>query len=347
MPEFPNKLILPLNLFEDRKTRRLFTPGSSIPVVSPPNNGIELGAWLNWAIEIGIININNVYEVADLTARNNIEEPAQGDVAIIADADGLTSPGLSWYNEGSWTTPFLGGNGIFSAANDGRDVAISSAELSSEFKFTTGVQSLGFFGSSINGKVGADITTPYFSLNASTFVIAGDVSGGVTNTLQYISALASLNIASNNDVAIAGFYHPAKLSVTVNTDRTDHRGGLYLTRRKLNAGLVLSQNDIISNIVFSEDNISTDNNPTLSKSGALIRSKVTQNWSGNLTPANLEFYVSRNVSETGMKQVLTLNDDRSVTFNGYDSTNQIGVGTYALQTDATGKIVKAAISSGS
>ena len=350
MPEFPNKLILPLNLFEDRKTRRLFTPGSSIPVVSPPNNGIELGEWLNWAIETGIININNVYEVADLTARNDIEEPAQGDVAIIVDADGLTSPGLSWYNEGSWTTPFLGGNGIFSAANDGRDVAISSAELTGLFKFTTGVNEIRFQGNTISARTGPDTTTTHFILSPSAIVLSGDKDGTTRNSFSYntLTNVAQVSAEGNTEFPpTSGVHFPAKMFTRTKTDRTVQEGGLYLYRqRETGTATNLAINDVIGTVGFLSETSSSTSDILTVRSGAAIRATATQNWTSAIRPAKLEFYVSRNLNEAGVRKALTINDDRSIVLDGYDSTNQIGVGTYALQTDATGKIVKAAISSG-
>jgi hypothetical protein len=53
--------------------------------------------------------INGVYEPADLTARDNLPNVNKSSVAIVANADGSGTPGISWWNGIRWTTPFMAG----------------------------------------------------------------------------------------------------------------------------------------------------------------------------------------------------------------------------------------------
>ena len=53
--------------------------------------------------------INGVYEPADLTARDNLPNVNKSSVAIVANADGNGTPGISWWNGIRWTVPFMAG----------------------------------------------------------------------------------------------------------------------------------------------------------------------------------------------------------------------------------------------
>jgi hypothetical protein len=52
-------------------------------------------------------HINRAYQVADTVARNAIASPRRGSVAIIANADGDNTQGLSFYDSISWRSPVL------------------------------------------------------------------------------------------------------------------------------------------------------------------------------------------------------------------------------------------------
>lgn len=54
---------------------------------------------------------NTVSEVPNIAARNVIPTPGRNYIAIIADADGNGTPGISFWNGSAWTTPFLQGSG--------------------------------------------------------------------------------------------------------------------------------------------------------------------------------------------------------------------------------------------
>jgi hypothetical protein len=77
--------------------------------------------------------INGVYEPADLTARDNLLNVNKSSVAIVANADGSGTPGISWWNGIRWTTPFLAGS---SGGALRQKVTLSSGNLSVRLAYT-------------------------------------------------------------------------------------------------------------------------------------------------------------------------------------------------------------------
>jgi len=50
---------------------------------------------------------NEVYEHADIAARDAEVDPPQGSISVLADADGLGNDGLSFYDGSAWTSPVV------------------------------------------------------------------------------------------------------------------------------------------------------------------------------------------------------------------------------------------------
>ena len=91
----------------------------------PAGTDIELSAWINAAITEDILHTGSVYEVADITARNNIVS-YKADVAVITDADGSGNRGISFYTGSAWTTPVTEGAGGGGGSNIYQILSISN-----------------------------------------------------------------------------------------------------------------------------------------------------------------------------------------------------------------------------
>jgi hypothetical protein len=80
--------------------------------------------------------VNDVYNVADVAARDAIAAPVQGSIAFIADADGSGNAGISGYDGSAWNSPFV----LTAGGGGGGTSYIVLDDVGTDFRVTVGYE---------------------------------------------------------------------------------------------------------------------------------------------------------------------------------------------------------------
>lgn len=159
----------------------------------PRIEGRLLEDWLNDIIvRLNAVQPGQVYEVANLAARDALSQPAAGSVALISDAGG--QPGISFYTGTAWTTAIGGGGGIIG---------------------DTKLQSLDLLGQTLTANLSDGTSIPVDLSGLPDLV--NDADADPTGELQNLSLLdTDLSISQGNTIDVSslinGVYEPANLA---------------------------------------------------------------------------------------------------------------------------------------
>lgn len=144
---------------------------------------------------------NSYYAVATIAARDALTDVPKGSIAEIADADGLATKGLSFYNGSDWSTPFLYGGGSGGGVND-IDYNLSKAGRS-EFSGVCSVQA------GLTPIISFESDTAVFTSNGRIkYLSFSDSSANYTGSHLFIKVVhdipASFNVADHTTMKLPG-----------------------------------------------------------------------------------------------------------------------------------------------